>query len=38
MKEIAGPPAKAGKVVKQNPKAGKVLAPGAKVSVKVVKE
>jgi len=37
VKKIAGPQTKVGEVVKQSPKAGKVLAPGAKVSVKLGK-
>ena len=37
VKKIAGPASKAGKVVKQSPKAGKALAPGSKVSVKLGK-
>jgi hypothetical protein len=35
VKKLGGATAKTGVVVKQNPKAGKVLAPGAKVSVKL---
>lgn len=35
--KIKGPKKKHGKVIKQNPKAGRVLAPGAKVSVKLAK-
>jgi hypothetical protein len=37
VKKIAGPASKIGKVVKQNPKAGRVLAPGSKVSLKLGK-
>jgi hypothetical protein len=37
VKKVAGPPSKAGEVVKQSPKAGKALAPGSKVSVKLGK-
>lgn len=37
VKKIAGPAAKAGKVVKQSPKVGKVLVPGAKVNLKLGK-
>lgn len=35
MKKKEGVTAKTGKVVKQNPKPGKILAPGSKVSVKL---
>lgn len=38
VKKVSGPINKAGKVVKQKPKAGKVLAPGSKVSLDVVKK
>jgi hypothetical protein len=37
VKKIAGPATKVGKVVKQSPKAGKVLVPGAKVNLKLGK-
>jgi IPT/TIG domain/PASTA domain len=37
VKKVAGPASKVGKVVKQSPKAGKALAPGSKVSVKLGK-
>ena len=35
--KIKGPKKKHGKVIRQNPKAGRVLAPGAKVSIKLAK-
>jgi IPT/TIG domain/PASTA domain len=38
VKKVTGPSRKAGKVVKQRPKPGTVLAQGAKVAVKVVKK
>lgn len=38
VKKVDGPARKVGKVVKQSPKAGKILAPGAKVNVQVVKK
>ncbi len=37
VKKVAGPASKVGKVVKQSPKAGKALAPGSKVSLKLGK-
>jgi hypothetical protein len=37
VKKIAAPASKAGEVIKQSPKAGKALAPGSKVSVKLGK-
>jgi hypothetical protein len=37
VKKIAGPASKVGEVVKQNPKAGKALAPGSKVNLKLGK-
>jgi IPT/TIG domain/PASTA domain len=37
VKKVAGPTSKVGEVVKQSPKAGKVLAPGAKVGLKLGK-
>ncbi len=37
VKKIAGPASKVGEVIKQNPKAGKALAPGSKVNVKLGK-
>lgn len=36
--KVTGPVKKAGKVVKQSPQPGRVLAPGAKVNVKVVRK
>jgi hypothetical protein len=35
--KVKGPKKKQGKVIKQHPKAGRVLAPGAKVSIKLAK-
>lgn len=37
VKKVAGPASKVGEVIKQSPKAGKALAPGSKVSVKLGK-
>jgi beta-lactam-binding protein with PASTA domain len=37
VKKVTGPASKVGAVVKQSPKAGKALAPGSKVSVKLGK-
>lgn len=36
--KVAGPAKKAGKIVKQTPKPGRVLAPGSKVNVKIVRK
>ena len=35
---MKGPTKKTGKVIHQNPKAGRVLAPGATIAIKLVKQ